>query len=65
MSVTIETTERKRAEEALRASEARHRLLAETMLQGVVHQDAGGQDHRHESGRRAHPGQNARGISGE
>jgi PAS domain S-box-containing protein len=42
MSVTIETSERKRAEEALRASEERHRLLAETMLQGVVHQDAGG-----------------------
>ncbi len=32
-----EVTEQMRAEEALRASEARHRLLAETMLQGVVH----------------------------
>ena len=33
---------RERAEEALRESEERHRLLAETMLQGVVHQDADG-----------------------
>ena len=32
-----EVTEQMRAQEALRASEARHRLLAETMLQGVVH----------------------------
>ena len=36
-------TERKHAEEALRNSEERHRFLAETMLQGVVHQDANGE----------------------
>jgi PAS domain S-box-containing protein len=35
-------TVRKEAEEALRTSEERHRLLAETMVQGVVHQDADG-----------------------
>jgi two-component system CheB/CheR fusion protein len=34
--------EQKRTEAALRESEERHRLLAETMLQGVVHQDAAG-----------------------
>ena len=32
----------KQSEEAVRKSEERHRVLAETMLQGVVHQDAGG-----------------------
>jgi len=32
-----EVTAQMQAQEALRASEARHRLLAETMLQGVVH----------------------------
>lgn len=32
----------KASEEALRGSEERHRVLAETMLQGVVHQDASG-----------------------
>jgi PAS domain S-box-containing protein len=35
-------TERKKFEEALRQSEERYRLLAETMLQGVVHQDGEG-----------------------
>jgi PAS domain S-box-containing protein len=34
--------DRKQAEEALRQSEARHRLLADTMLHGVVHQDSEG-----------------------
>jgi PAS domain S-box-containing protein len=35
-------TERKRAEEALRASEEKHRTLFETMAQGVVYQNAEG-----------------------
>jgi PAS domain S-box-containing protein len=35
-------TERNRARESLRKSEERYRVLAETMLQGVVHQDAKG-----------------------
>ena len=38
----LEITQRKVAEEALRTSEERHRVLAQTMLQGVVHQDAQG-----------------------
>ena len=37
-----EVTAEMRAAEALRASEARHRLLSETMLQGVVHHGADG-----------------------
>ena len=35
-------TERKRAEQALRESETKHRTLFETMAQGVVYQDAEG-----------------------
>jgi len=35
-------TERKRIEEALRASEEKHRTLFETMAQGVVYQDSNG-----------------------
>jgi PAS domain S-box-containing protein len=35
-------TERKQAEEELRKGEERHRLLVDTMLQGVVHQDGQG-----------------------
>ncbi len=38
----LEITQRKAAEETLRQSEERHRVLADTMLQGVVHQDASG-----------------------
>lgn len=38
----LEITQRKADEEALRSSEERHRVLAQTMLQGVVHQDANG-----------------------
>jgi len=37
-----DVSELKRVEESLRESEERHRVLSETMLQGVVHQDASG-----------------------
>ena len=42
MGVHQDITELKRAEEALRESEAHYRTLSETMLQGVVYQDADG-----------------------
>ena len=42
VSMVQDITEQRRAEDALRASEQRHRLLAETMLHGVVYQDANG-----------------------
>jgi|GEM_PF-76625 len=35
-------TERKQVEEQIKESEERHRLLSDTMLQGVVHQDSTG-----------------------
>ena len=42
VSVIQDITERRQAGESLRISEERHRVLAETMLQGVVHHDADG-----------------------
>jgi len=40
--VMVDITERKLAEMALKEREEQHRVLADTMLQGVVHQDANG-----------------------
>ncbi len=42
LSLVLDVSEQRRAEQALRASEHRHRLLAQTLLQGIVHQDAQG-----------------------
>jgi PAS domain S-box-containing protein len=42
LSLALDISGQQQAEQALLASEQRHRLLAETLLHGVVHQDASG-----------------------
>jgi len=42
LGVNYDITARKKAEDALKRSEERHRVLSETMLQGVVHHDVDG-----------------------
>ena len=42
LSLVLDVSGHQRAEQALLASEQRHRLLSETLLHGVVHQDASG-----------------------
>jgi signal transduction histidine kinase len=40
--INLDISRRKKTEQSLRHSEERHRVLVETMMQGVVHQDATG-----------------------
>jgi two-component system, cell cycle sensor histidine kinase and response regulator CckA len=42
MEIAIDITDRKKAEQALKDSEEKHRRLFETMSQGVIYQDAAG-----------------------